>query len=51
MTLDPGQEAKVTLDYTMPEGMGGPHEFHIDLRTNDPTEPSKLLIAKSDWGP
>ena len=35
----------------MPAGMGGPHEFHMRLRTNDPLEPEKVLIAKSDWGP
>jgi len=35
----------------MSEGMGGPHEFHVRLRTNDPLEPEKVLVVKSNWGP
>lgn len=35
----------------MHAGMGGPHEFRVVLRTNDPVEPEKALVAKSDWGP
>jgi hypothetical protein len=35
----------------MHPGMGGPHEFHIHLLTDDPAEPETVLIAKSDWGP
>jgi hypothetical protein len=41
----------VSLTYTMHEGMGGPHEFHVQLRTNDPVEPEKVLVVKSTWGP
>jgi hypothetical protein len=41
----------VSLVYTMHEGMGGPHEFHVRLRTNDPVEPEKVLVVKSNWGP
>jgi hypothetical protein len=33
----------------MHEGMGGPHEFHLHLRSDDPLEPEKLLVVKSDW--
>jgi len=39
------------MEYTMPPGMGGPHEFHVRVVTNDPAEPEMVLIAKSDWGP
>lgn len=39
------------MNYTMHAGMGGPHEFHVILRTNDPSEPERILVAKSDWGP
>jgi hypothetical protein len=35
----------------MHDGMGGAHEFHVRLRTNDPVEPEMTLIALSDWGP
>lgn len=39
------------MDYTMHAGMDGPHAFQVRLRTNDPVEPEKLLVAKSTWGP
>jgi len=39
------------MEYTMPQGMGGPHRFDVKVRTNDPAEPEKILVAKSDWGP
>jgi hypothetical protein len=39
------------MEYTMHPGMGGPHEFRVHVRTNDPVEPEKLLVAKSNWGP
>ena len=35
----------------MHEGMGGQHEFRVHLRTNDPEEPEKVLIARSNWVP
>lgn len=35
----------------MTAGMDGPHEFWVTVRTNDPTNPEQVLIAKSDWGP
>ncbi len=35
----------------MHAGMDGPHEFQIQLRTNDPANPAPVLVAKSDWGP
>jgi hypothetical protein len=39
------------MEYTMPPGMGGPHEFRVHVLSNDPAEPETVLIAKSDWGP
>jgi hypothetical protein len=41
----------MTLTFSMHDGMGGPHEFVVALRTNDPVEPERSLIVKSDWGP
>jgi hypothetical protein len=49
MAIAPGKATTVSLRFTMPEGMGGPHQFDIHLRTNDPVEPEKLLVVKSDW--
>ncbi|NPV09998.1 MAG: hypothetical protein HPY83_18795 [Anaerolineae bacterium] len=39
----------VSLDFTMPEGMGGPHDFRVRLKTNDPLEPERVLQVISDW--
>lgn len=35
----------------MTEGMGGPHEFVVPLRTNDAATPERRLVVRSDWGP
>lgn len=35
----------------MHEGMGGMHEFHVPLRTNDPATPERVLVVRSIWGP
>jgi hypothetical protein len=37
------------MDYTMHTGMDGPHRFDVHLRTNDPQEPEKVLVALSNW--
>jgi hypothetical protein len=35
----------------MPEGMGGPHDFRVRVRTNDPSQPEKELAVLSNWVP
>ncbi len=35
----------------MTSGMGGPHEFLVLVRTNDPARREQPLIVRSDWGP
>jgi hypothetical protein len=35
----------------MPEGMGGPHDFRVRVRTNDPSQPEKELAVLSNWAP
>lgn len=47
--IQPGQEATITLNFMMHDGMGGKHRFDIDLQTNDPTHPHKQLIVLSNW--
>ena len=49
--LKPGVETTLVLDYVMHTGMGGPHQFRVHLRTNDPAQPEKLLVVKSNWVP
>ena len=52
LTLDPGQSTYVeTPEFMMHEGMDGPHDFAIHLKTNDPKKPELLVHVLSDWGP
>jgi hypothetical protein len=37
------------MRFTMHRGMGGPHEFHVPLRTNDPAVPEQVLVVRSNW--
>ena len=36
---------------SMGVGMGGPHNFRITLKTNDPTTPEAFLTVKAVFGP
>jgi hypothetical protein len=47
--LQPGRETEVSTEFTMHEGMGGPHLFKIRLRTNDTVEPERVLMIRSLW--
>ncbi len=49
--LEPGQTAVVSMEYSMHEGMGGQHEFHVHLTTNDPASPKTTFVARSNWIP
>lgn len=48
-TIQPGDEAVLSVQFTMNPGMDGPHDFRIHLRTNDPLEPEKELQILSNW--
>ncbi|MHB0877455.1 MAG: hypothetical protein ACYC5O_15565 [Anaerolineae bacterium] len=39
------------MTFTMGAAMAGPHEFWLHVRSNDPQQPEKLLVLKSDWIP
>ena len=45
----PGEQASLTLAFTMHAGMGGPHDFRVHLQTNDPAAPERELVVLSDW--
>lgn len=47
--MRPGQDTEVSTQFTMHEGMGGPHLFVIRLRTNDAVEAERLLKIRSLW--
>lgn len=49
MTLQPGEEATISLRFTMHNMMGGAHEFGVHVTTNDPTQPTILLTILSNW--
>jgi hypothetical protein len=49
-TLQPGASTTVATEFTMHEGMGGPHLFEVTLRTNERTTPERKLYIASDWG-
>ncbi len=51
MTIAPGRSATISVQFMMHEGMEGPHDFRINLQTNDPVEPEKELVILSNWGP
>ena len=52
MAIKPGQSAYVeSPDFMMHEGMDGPHDFAVHLKTNDPKSPDQIVHVLSDWGP
>jgi hypothetical protein len=50
LDLKPGEETTVSTTFSMHEGMDGPHDFRVNLRTNDPQQPDVELKILSDWG-
>ncbi len=55
-TLQPGESATLTLPALMGmhQGMGGPHAFAVDIRSNDPAGPVKTVrwrftIEDMEW--
>ena len=51
MVLNPGESTTLRSDnYTMPEGMGGPHDFAVHLVTNDPGNPDRVVNVLTQWG-
>ena len=50
-TLHPGEEATVSFSFMMHEGMDGPHDFRVHVRSNDPEAPDKTVEVLSNWVP
>lgn len=44
--MQPGQETTLSLPLFMGmhEGMGGPHQFAIDIASNDPAVPMRTVV-------
>ncbi len=49
--MQPGEETEVSTEFTMHEGMGGPHLFAIHVQSNDPVERERVLKIRSFWQP
>ena len=51
-TLQPGEETVLELPVYMGmhAGMGGPHMFAVDIRSDDPVEPVKTIRWSFDVG-
>lgn len=51
-SLDPGESTTVRSgQFMMHEGMDGPHNFAVHLKTNDPQQADYVVTLISDWGP
>jgi hypothetical protein len=52
MVLKPGESTVVQSgEFMMHDGMDGPHNFAVHLKTNDPKNPDLVVNVISDWGP
>ncbi|RCK77090.1 MAG: hypothetical protein ANABAC_3515 [Anaerolineae bacterium] len=52
MVLKPGESTQIqSTVFTMNEEMGGPHDFAVTLKTNDPLRPSVVVNVLSNWVP
>jgi hypothetical protein len=47
--LEPGQEATVSMNFTMHPGMAGYHEFLVHVVTNDPEAEHLNVTVLSNW--
>ena len=52
MVLKPGESTTIESSvFMMHEGMDGPHDYGVHLKTNDPTNPDFIVHVISTWGP
>jgi hypothetical protein len=52
MALKPGESTLVQSgEFTMHEGMDGPHNFAVHLKTNDRVNPDLIVNVLSNWIP
>jgi hypothetical protein len=52
MELKPGESTIIESSvFMMHEGMDGPHNFGVHLKTNDPTNPDLVVNVLSNWIP
>lgn len=51
MALQPGESTTVSMQFTMHEGMDGPHDFRLHLPSNDPQQMDRTVAVLSNWVP
>jgi hypothetical protein len=51
MVIQPGQSTLISMEYLMHGDMGGPHDFRLKLKTNDPAQPEREIKILSNWVP
>jgi hypothetical protein len=52
MVLKPGESTTIeSSPFMMHEGMDGPHNFAVHLKTNDKQNADLVVTVLSDWGP
>lgn len=52
LTLRPGQSTTIRSSvFMMHEGMDGPHDYAVHLKTNDPDTPDLVVHVLSVWTP
>ncbi len=47
--LEPGEETTLSIGFVMVGKMGGPHDFRIHMKTNDPDWAPRTLKVLSNW--
>ncbi len=52
MVLQPGESTYVESSvFMMHPGMDGPHDYAVHLKTNDASQPDRIVHVLSNWGP
>jgi hypothetical protein len=49
MVLEPGQQTTLSMRFMMTTAMDGPHDFRVQLATNDPAWGNRTLRVLSNW--
>jgi hypothetical protein len=49
MVLQPGERTILRMAFMMHGDMGGPHDFRVHLRTDDPARPDLSVAVLSNW--
>lgn len=52
MAIKPGESTYIeSTVFMMHPGMDGPHDYAVNLKTNDPNSPDLVIHVTSNWGP